>query len=291
MSKLSLFLELAKPDKNGISNFINIYDFIGKYNILKFGNGGDWIRKKSSLSKKYKLIVLKKNGDIIYKWDNVDYEEKKYIDNDVNNYILKNKNIFKKESKIKTIISLKTYGFLKNDNITKTRAIRKDIIEYYKKKACVVCGSFSDLQCDHKNDLYNDNRVLCLKTQTLNDFQSLCNHCNAKKREVCKKMIKSGKRYSSLNIPSISIFNIPFTYGDETYDKYDINALKGTYWYDPIEFMKDVKILIKKEINELGEEINELGEEINELGEEINELGEEINELGEEIGKINIKDD
>ena len=24
----------------------------------------------------------------------------------------------------------------------------------------------------------------------------------------------------------------------------DINALKGTYWYDPIEFMKHVKISI-----------------------------------------------
>ncbi len=38
----------------------------------------------------------------------------------------------------------------------------------------------------------------------------------------------------------MAIFGVDFTEGDETYDPEDINAMKGTFWYDPIAFMREM---------------------------------------------------
>ena len=58
------------------------------------------------------------------------------------------------------------------------RPISPLISKQIKKHNCVVCGSTSNIICDHKNDMYNDKFVLILNTQQIEDFQSLCNHCN-----------------------------------------------------------------------------------------------------------------
>lgn len=151
---------------------------------------------------------------------------------------------FKWEKKIekRTIVALRTNGFdiYNNDNINK-RTIRKEIKEYHYKTGCVCCGSKSDLVIDHKNDLYNDPNVLNVKTQKISHFQCLCNHCNLQKRQVCILTKKYKKRYGATNIPQLKIFGIDFIVGDETFNINDINALKGTYWYDPIAFMKHIK--------------------------------------------------
>ncbi|GHQ80912.1 hypothetical protein VN1236_10800 [Helicobacter pylori] len=39
-SKKELFLELAQPDKNGISRWVSATEFVGKYQGLRLGNGG-----------------------------------------------------------------------------------------------------------------------------------------------------------------------------------------------------------------------------------------------------------
>lgn len=145
---------------------------------------------------------------------------------------------------LRSIEALRTIGFNENVLYGKSRPIRKDIDKYHKKIGCVVCGSKSDLVTDHKNDLYNDERVLNRKTQVLDDFQCLCNHCNLQKRQVAKKTKETGKRYGATNISVLKIFGIDFTSGNETYDKNDINAMVGTFWYDPIEFCKNVKKII-----------------------------------------------
>lgn len=141
---------------------------------------------------------------------------------------------WEKQGKAK-ITALRTIGFNNDVLYGAKRPIRKDIKEYYKNKSCVACGSNSDLVCDHKNDLYNDLRVLNAKTQTIDDFQSLCRHCNLRKRQVSKQTKETGKRYGATNIPSIP-FGIDFISGDETYDENDVDAMKGTYWYDPVAF-------------------------------------------------------
>ena len=139
------------------------------------------------------------------------------------------------------ITALRTIGFSDSYLYNACRPIRNDIHEYHKKMGCVVCGSHSDLVTDHKNDLYNDPRVLNVKTQTIDDFQCLCNHCNLQKRQVSKKTKEIRKRIGATTIPSYAVFGIDFVEGDETFDEKDINCMVGTYWYDPIEFARKIK--------------------------------------------------
>jgi len=119
-----------------------------------------------------------------------------------------------------------------------TRAVRPEIRRFHEKTGCVLCGSHSDLHIDHKNDLYNDKRVLVLNTQEFSDFQCLCTHCNLQKRQVCKKTMETGKRYGIRNIKQYEHYKKDFIEGDETFDPTDINAMKGTYWHDPVKFQK-----------------------------------------------------
>ena len=58
MTKTELFIELAKPDKNGKSRWVTITEFTGKYADLQLGNGGSWCRASSSLAKKYILAIM-----------------------------------------------------------------------------------------------------------------------------------------------------------------------------------------------------------------------------------------
>ena len=51
MTKIELFLKLAKPDEKGYSRWVNTTEFIGDYADLKLGNGGSWCRKESILAK------------------------------------------------------------------------------------------------------------------------------------------------------------------------------------------------------------------------------------------------
>ena len=145
--------------------------------------------------------------------------------------------IWEKQGKSR-IIALRTIGFSDNVLYGASRPISENIRKILEKTGCVVCGSHSHLVIDHKNDLYNDPRVLNLKNQTINDFQCLCNHCNLQKRQISKKTKELGKRIGATTIPSLAFLGIDFIKGDETFDEKDINAMVGTYWYDPIEFMK-----------------------------------------------------
>lgn len=151
--------------------------------------------------------------------------------------------IWEKKIENNTVIAIRTNGYDKyNNNNINNRSIRPDIKKYHYKTGCVNCGSMSSLVIDHKNDLYNDKRVLNTKTQTNDDFQCLCKHCNLQKRQVCTYTKKNKKRYGATNIPKLKIFGIDFISGNETFDPNDINSLKGTYWYDPIAFMEHINL-------------------------------------------------
>lgn len=151
----------------------------------------------------------------------------------------------KKSGKGNKTIALRTVGKNEVKLIQKNHPIREDIKKYHSKSPCVVCGTKTDIICDHKNDLYNDARVLNAQTQTIQDFQPLCTHCNLQKRQIARNTRKTKKRYGGTNIPIIAVFGIDFIEGDETYDENDINAMRGTYWYDPVAFMQHIKNLYK----------------------------------------------
>jgi 5-methylcytosine-specific restriction endonuclease McrA len=153
-----------------------------------------------------------------------------------------------KRGKRNTVLALRTNGFQDYKLIQKNWPKRPDIKAHYKKMACVFCGQHSELVCDHKNDIYNDPRVQNRKTQTMDDFQSCCNGCNLRKRQVAIVRNRTGKRIGATTIPSMAVFGIDFTEGDDTYDETDVNAMVGTYWFDPIAFNKKIKGLLASQL-------------------------------------------
>lgn len=169
-------------------------------------------------------------------------------------YFGDNRYVWQKEGTRK-ITSLRTNGFNQDVLCGASRPIRKDIEKHHKKVGCVVCGSKSLLVTDHKNDLYNDPRVLNRRLQTIDDFQCLCNHCNLQKRQVSKTTLRKGNRIGATSIRSLAVFGIDFIDGDKSFNKDDVDAMKGTYWYDPVEFMKKIKSNLKlstsKDIKEI----------------------------------------
>ncbi|EJB79060.1 hypothetical protein KVL28_05840 [Helicobacter pylori] len=58
-SKKELFLELAQPDENGVSRWVSVTEFVGKYQGLQLGNGGSWCRDNSSLTKEFNWSLIK----------------------------------------------------------------------------------------------------------------------------------------------------------------------------------------------------------------------------------------
>ena len=217
------------------TRIVRVDEFADKYATLKFGNGCSWAR--NSAVQKYKLCTVKSNYDIktlqgvCLSWSATE-EEKIKIRSEISAETIKT-------HKGNSIYMLKIYGTQDREN--QSRPIRKDIRNLIKIQSCVVCGSNTDIEIDHKNCLYNDERVLNIKTQVLDDFQSLCRHCNLQKREIHKKQSETGIRYPATKIPSMKMFGIDYTQGDAEFDSKDINALVGTYWYDPVKFMEEIK--------------------------------------------------
>lgn len=200
MTKTELFLDLAKPDNNGISRWVNVSEFIGKYIDLQLGNGGSWCRASSSLAKRY-----------IVEFD-------------------------KSQTSGNSIDSIRLNGF--NQNIQFQQNIRQDIKNFYKTKNCVMLGingksENTKIEIDHKNSRKNDLRVSNTDTQLLEDFQPLCKAANDAKRQICKNCKETNKRWSAKNI-----LGNPYDFyqGDENYSE-ELGCV-GCYQYDPVEYRK-----------------------------------------------------
>jgi 5-methylcytosine-specific restriction endonuclease McrA len=134
-------------------------------------------------------------------------------------------------------LRFRTIGFSREK--FKSRPIRDDIRKGLLKnnKTCCHCGAHKDLCIDHKNDMYNDDRVLNKETQSADDFQVLCNRCNkdykhqANEREKKTRIVHSIK---DLNLMPYSNdkFIYPWESAIKKYDESDINCKIYTYWYD-----------------------------------------------------------
>ncbi|MSN95894.1 restriction endonuclease [Campylobacter sp. FMV-PI01] len=211
-TKTELFLELAKPNKDGISRWVKVSEFVKKYKDLALGNGGSWCRKSSSLAKKY-----------IVEFD-------------------------KTITKGNTIDRIRLNGF--NTEIYFNQHIRSDIKAYYKNKNCVMLGingnsENTKIEIDHKDGRKNDWRVSSAKTQNLKDFQPLCKAANDAKRQICKKCKETNKRWDA----KIYIGN-PYSFydGDEEYD--EKLGCVGCYQFDPVEYRIACVKKISKEASE-----------------------------------------
>lgn len=200
IAKHDLFLELAKPDINGISRWVSVGEFTGAYKVLQLGNGGSWCRASSTLAKKY-IVEFDKS---ITAGNSID--------------------------------QIRLLGF--NTKQTFNQNIRTDIREFYKTKNCVMLGingnsENTKIEIDHKDGRKNDLRVSDIKTQKLEDFQPLCKAANDAKRQICLKCEETNKRWNAKNI-----LGNPYSYyeGDENYNE-NLGCV-GCYQYDPVAYRK-----------------------------------------------------
>ena len=232
------------------TKILSIYEIKQIPEIYWGGNGvGDRF-----LNKKYNYLVIYKNKRL-----------KQYIFNKISDDLIHSKlECIKSNLDIDLFYSLNNNFidiksgiigiYIYNPNIFKleqgqliNRPISKKIIDYYKKQSCVICGSNTDLVCDHKNDLYNDDRVLNIKTQLLDDFQSLCNHCNLQKRQISKieketKIIFNARKQHPLFKETYKYMLFPWEF--KTYDINNIYSKYDTFWYDPIEYQRKIYFYI-----------------------------------------------
>ncbi|MFH0854104.1 MAG: restriction endonuclease [bacterium] len=200
MTKKDLFLELAKPNKNGESRWVSKSEFVGKYKELQLGNGGSWCRPSSNLAKEYKVETDKKitSGNSIDRIRLVGFNTKNFF----------------------------------NQNI------RKDIKDFYKTQKCVMLGvngnsENTKIEIDHKEGRKNNHRISSLSEQKLTDFQPLSKVANDIKRQICKRCKETNKRWSAKNIKGNPY---DFYIGDENYS--EELGCKGCYQYDPVEYRK-----------------------------------------------------
>lgn len=159
-TKTDLFLELAKPNEQGISRWVSVDEFVGDYATLKFGNGASWARKESTLAKKF-IVEFDKT---ITSGNGID--------------------------------RVRLNGFNNSDY---SQNIRADIKRVIKAQRCVVLGT-SNPEVDHKNGMKNEDRVMRNENQQLSDFQPLSKAANDAKRQFCKECRRSGKRYDAKNL-------------------------------------------------------------------------------------------
>ena len=218
MTETKSIEELVLELSDNYTKIISITEIKNHPKLYWGGNGiGDrWVNKKFNYSVVYNMRNPKT------------YSE--YDTDEIPNELLTS---FKQSNKGAGIIGI--FVFSKRQNIQK-RPIRKDIIKEITANSCVVCGSKSDIICDHKNDMYNDNDVLDSSKQCIDDFQALCNHCNLQKRQIFKDEDKNQKIYSAKNIKRYTNLPFEFPWEKKTFDKTDLFCKKDTYWYDPVEF-------------------------------------------------------
>ena len=185
------------------------------------GNGvGDrWANKKFN----YSVIYSNKQTSL-------------YSENDDDKIPIETLNQFLQSNKGVGIIGIFVHS--RRINIQQ-RPISKYIHKNITSLSCVVCGTHNTI-CDHKNDLYNDGSVLSLETQLISDFQPLCNHCNLQKRQICKMEEQTGQVFSAKNIQRYKCYLFEFPWEKKVFDKTDINCKNGTYWFDPVEFDKNI---------------------------------------------------
>lgn len=212
MTKTELFLELAKPDKNGVSRWVHSTEFVGNYKDLQLGNGGSWCRASSSLAKKYII----------------EFDKSKTSGNSID--------------------AIRLIGV--NTSKTFNQNIRQDIKDFYKSQNCVMLGingnsENTKIEIDHKDGRKDDHRISDTKTQKLEDFQPLTKAANDAKRQICKRCKETNLRWNAKNLKGNPY---PFYEGDENYTK-ELGCI-GCYQYDPVAYRKTSVVKISKEVTE-----------------------------------------
>lgn len=177
-TQIQLFLELAKPDENGISRWVSKTEFVGKYKDLMFQNGWSWGRGDGQLAKKFVLERFPEHG---------------------------------------AIEKVRTNGFNTKESFNQSiRDDIKDFYKNKPCVMLGICGTSVNtrIEIDHKDGRKNDLRVSDKATQKIEDFQPLCKAANDVKRQICKNCKETDKRWDAKNILGNPY---SFYKGDENY--------------------------------------------------------------------------
>ena len=99
----------------------------------------------------------------------------------------------------------------------------------------MVLGT-SNPEVDHKNGMKNEARVMQNENQKLSDFQPLSKAANDAKRQYCKECKASRIRYDAKRL------GYPMSYyAGGSHHNNEEDACVGCYWYDPLEFKKNLQ--------------------------------------------------
>lgn len=218
--------ETVKLATNNFSKILSTQDIINYHKELYWGGNGLGDR---FANKKFNYTVIYSKKTNLYSENNDDEIPVEILEN----FLKEN---FLKHNKGTGIIGIFVHSIRTN---VQKRPIQQYIQQKIRNLSCVVCGTQNTI-CDHKNDLYNDERVLSLETQLITDFQPLCNHCNLQKGQINKEEKKKKKVYSAKNIRRYAIYPFEFPWEKRTFDILDINTKYGTFWYDPVKFDKNI---------------------------------------------------
>jgi hypothetical protein len=205
VGKRELFLELAKPNKDGISRWVSSNEFIGKYGELELLNGLSWGRKSSSLAKEFNIEVDKSITPGV------------------------------------KIDRIRLNGYNTSHHSKLSQSIRNDIKNVIGKQRCIILGT--NRSCDHKTEVdHKDGRkenleIMNTSTQKITDFQPLSKPANDAKRQFCKECKETNIRYDAKKLG----YTVSYTYGDEFYSN-EIGCI-GCFWYDPIEFRQKLYLI------------------------------------------------
>lgn len=109
--------------------------------------------------------------------------------------------------------------------VDSNRSIKKEIRDALSNQRCAVLDTSQNIEVDHKNGRYDDERVADISTQSVDDFQPLSKAANDAKRQHCKVCKQKGVRYDAKRL------GYAVSYLEGTSDAKD--GCKGCYWYDP----------------------------------------------------------
>ena len=242
-------------NENGCSDLIDRYGLKEELPAAHYTSGDSVFRSEGPLGKEYKIFRISSELDLTCKsscWDLTEEDEEMITK--IHAECIFPKKGDKNYHNCQTKHWIKFFG--KGNKII-DQGIKPEIRKEICKLSCAHCPTTSKIECDHKNDLKNDPRVLSWDTQTMDDFQPLCKHCNCVKRNLKKKMLRLKKRIGAKSLG----LHIDFTQGDETLDMDDPDWYKGTYWGDCKAFKQNLcnkDEELKMRIAELETENNQL---------------------------------
>jgi len=204
MKKHELFIQLAEPNEDGISRWVNTSEFVGTYSVLELLNGLSWGRKSSTLARTYNV------------------ETDKTVTAGVK------------------IDRIRLNGFNTSQASSISQSIRADIKREIASKRCLVLGTNRScdhkVEVDHKDGRKDDLNVMNTSTQSVDDFQPLSKPANDAKRQFCIECKDTGYRYDAKKLG----YTVSVTEGSLVYE--DELGCTGCFWYDPVAFRQKLTL-------------------------------------------------